>query len=41
MLITFNDLVGLAKTDCDQMAIAGKNLGVNFKLPALQKIFIK
>jgi hypothetical protein len=39
MLITFENLVGLAKTDCDQMALAGNNLGVTFKLPALQKLF--
>ena len=39
MLITFENLVGLAKTDCDQMALAGDKLGVTFKLPALQKLF--
>ena len=41
LLITFDNLVGLAKTDCEQMAIAGKNLGVQFKLPYLEKIYNK
>jgi len=41
MLITFENLVNLAKNDCEQMKIAGKNLGVNFNLPKLEKIFNK
>ena len=39
MLITFDNLVGLAKEDCKQMGIAGKNLGVDFSLPKLEKIY--
>jgi len=39
MLITFENLVSLAKIDCEQMATAGKNLGVKFALPSLEKIF--
>ena len=39
MLITFENLVSLAKIDCEQMATAGKNLGVKFTLPSLEKIF--
>ena len=38
MLITFDNLVGLAQNDCKQMEIAGKNLGVQFNLPKLEKI---
>ena len=38
MLITFDNLVNLAKGDCQQMNIAGKNLGVCFDLPKLEKI---
>ena len=38
MLITFDNLVNLAQTDCNQMTTAGKNLGVNFSLPKLEKI---
>ena len=41
MLITFDNLVGLAKGDCQQMEIAGKNLGVQFKFPKLEKIHNK
>ena len=41
LLITFENLVSLAKSDCDQMKIAGKNLGVNFELPHLEKIINK
>ena len=41
MLITFENLVGLAKTDCEQMETAGKKLGVNFALPRLEKLFNK
>ena len=39
MLITFDNLVNLAKNDCKQMEIAGKNLGVQFNLPKLEKIY--
>ena len=38
MLITFDHLQNLAKKDCEQMAIAGKNLGVLFSLPKLEKV---
>ena len=38
MLITFDNLVGAAKQDCNQMTVAGKNLGVKFDLPHLEKI---
>ena len=38
MLITFDHLTHLAKTDCQQMETAGKNLGVSFQLPKLEKI---
>ena len=41
MLITFDNLVGLAKTDCQQMGTAGKNLGVRFELPDLKRIYNK
>ena len=39
MLITFDNLVDKAKEDCRQMNVAGKNLGVSFELPALEKIY--
>ena len=39
MLITFENLVSLAKNDCDQMKTAGRNLGVNFDRPKLEKIY--
>ena len=39
MLITFENLVSLAKNDCDQMKTAGRNLGVNFERPKLEKIY--
>ena len=39
MLITFDNLVSLAKNDCQQMQTAGKNLGVNFSLPKLEKLY--
>ena len=38
MLITFNELVELAKGDCNQMSTAGKNLGVDFSRPQLERI---
>ena len=38
LLIAFNDIVNLARQDCEQMTVAGKNLGVKFELPSLQKI---
>ena len=38
MLITFGKLVNLAQKDCEAMTTAGKNLGVGFKLPQLEKI---
>ena len=41
MLITFDNLVNLAKNDCQQMEFAGKNLGVNFNLPQLEKVHNK
>ena len=41
MLITFDNLVSLAKNDCQQMEFAGKNLGVNFNLPQLEKVHNK
>ena len=41
MLITFDNLVQLAKNDCQQMGNAGINLGVKFELPALNKIHSK
>ena len=39
MLITFDNLVNLAKNDCQQIQIAGRNLGVNFSLPKLEKLY--
>ena len=39
MLITFDNLVSLAKNDCQQMQTAGRNLGVNFSLPKLEKLY--
>ena len=41
LLITFENLVNLARTDCEQMEIAGKNLGVKFTRPSLAKIYNK
>ena len=41
MLITFDNLVQLAKNDCQQMGNAGRILGVKFELPALNKIHSK
>ena len=41
MLITFDNLTNLAKNDCEQMGIAGRNLGVKFELPKLEKIHNK
>ena len=41
MLITFDYLVNLAQGDCRQMEMAGKNLGVNFTLPKLEKLYNK
>ena len=38
MLITFDNLVGDAQQDCNQMTVAGRNLGVKFDLPHLEKI---
>ena len=38
MLITFDNLVKAAQQDCNQMTVAGKNLGVKFNLPHLEKI---
>ena len=38
MLITFDNLVNLAKTDCEQMKIASEAFGIKFDLPQLQKI---
>lgn len=38
MLITFNNLVNLAKIDCEQMGKAGEQYGVTFERPALQKL---
>ena len=38
MLITFDNLVDLAKNDCNQMTTAGKNLGVEFSRPKLERI---
>ena len=38
MLITFKNLVDLADNDCRQMQTAGKNLGVSFSRPKLEKI---
>ena len=39
MLITFDNLTNLAKNDCEQMEKAGKNLGVKFSLPKLEKVY--
>ena len=39
MLITFDNLQNLAKGDCEQMKTAGRNLGVDFSLPKLEKIY--
>ena len=39
MLITFDNLVKLAEGDCRQMETAGRNLGVNFTLPKLEKLY--
>ena len=41
MLITFDNLIDLAKTDCNQMEVAGNNLGVSFNRPKLEKIYTK
>ena len=41
MLITFDYLVNLAQGDCRQMEMAGKNLGVIFTLPKLEKLYNK
>ena len=41
MLITFDNLINLAKNDCNQMEKAGINLGVKFELPKLEKIHNK
>ena len=38
MLITFDNLVKAAQQDCNQMTVAGRNLGVKFDLPHLEKI---
>lgn len=38
MLITFDNLVDLAKGDCSQMSRAGENLGVKFLRPTLHRI---
>ena len=40
MLLTFdnNNLLELARDDCEQMKIAGKAFGINFELPQLQRI---
>ena len=38
MLITFDNLVDLAKGDCSQMSRAGENLGVKFSRPSLHRI---
>ena len=41
MLITFDNLTNLARSDCEQMGVAGRNLGVKFELPSLHKIYNK
>ena len=41
ILITFDNLTNLAKNDCNQMEIAGRNLGVKFGLPKLEEIHNK
>ena len=41
ILITFDNLTNLAKNDCNQMEIAGRNLGVKFELPKLEEIHNK
>ena len=38
MLITFDNLVNLAQRDCEQMTTAGRNLGVDFEKPSLQRL---
>ena len=38
MLITFENLVNLAKNDCEQMKIASEAFGIKFDFPHLQKI---
>ena len=38
MLITFGNLINLARGDCEQMSKAGNNLGVKFDFPQLEKI---
>ena len=38
MLITFDNLVNNARQDCEQLAVAGRNLGVNFARPSLEKV---
>ena len=38
VLVAFEDLVNLAREDCNQMKTAGKNLGVNFDFPQLEKL---
>ena len=38
MLITFDNLVNLAQHDCEQMTTAGRNLGVNFQKPSLERL---
>ena len=38
MLITFDKIAELAKIDCEEMMRAGKNLGVKFSWPKLEKI---
>ena len=37
-LITFNNIVGLAKNDCDQFCKACNSFGINFKFPELIKL---
>lgn len=37
-LITFNNIVGLAKNDCDQFCKACNAFGISFKFPELIKL---
>ena len=38
MLITFKNIVGMAKKDCEEMSKAGNQIGVSFELPSLQQL---
>ena len=38
MLITFKNIVGMARKDCEEMSKAGNQIGVSFELPSLQQL---